>query len=381
MAAVTPPACSVRSCFASFAAPAATGRATQAYGGIRHLNGSADRPPVRANISLGDSLAGLHAAFGAVMALLHRQAPGGRGAGQARTVRQPRGSPRLAPSQRLTPLLNPLYLAGARSRRNSHTLGSKIPGFMHKRPRSAHGARRRQARGRLRRAQVVDAAISESCFQMLDSCVPEFASHGFDRPPSGSTISGAQRSFVRQATDARASAARRAARAPAGRRALSAAGGRRRGALRDAAHARRQVRDHRRQRRLRLLAAHGRRGCAYTSAAVPVALRCRVRLRAARRLSARLHDARACRRPARHGQQQPRVCEQRPALRDGGRDLPGTAPAPRRRYRRRTAQTLSLTHCSRAQVLGDWVAARTLHEVLDAMAAARVPSGAPPCIG
>ena len=25
---------------------------------------------------------------------------------------------------------------------------------------------------------------------MLDSCVPEFASHGFDRPPSGSTISG-----------------------------------------------------------------------------------------------------------------------------------------------------------------------------------------------
>lgn len=31
------------------------------------------RPPVRPNISLGDTLAGLHAAFGAVMALLHRQ--------------------------------------------------------------------------------------------------------------------------------------------------------------------------------------------------------------------------------------------------------------------------------------------------------------------
>ena len=30
------------------------------------------RPPVRPNISLGDTLAGLHAAFGAVMALLHR---------------------------------------------------------------------------------------------------------------------------------------------------------------------------------------------------------------------------------------------------------------------------------------------------------------------
>lgn len=39
----------------------------------RHLNGFADRPPVRPNMSLGDTLAGLHAAFGVVMALLHRQ--------------------------------------------------------------------------------------------------------------------------------------------------------------------------------------------------------------------------------------------------------------------------------------------------------------------
>ena len=39
----------------------------------RHLNGFADRPPVRPNMSLGDTLAGLHAAFGIVMALLHRQ--------------------------------------------------------------------------------------------------------------------------------------------------------------------------------------------------------------------------------------------------------------------------------------------------------------------
>ncbi len=45
----------------------------EAYGGIRHLNGYLDRPPVRPNISLGDTLTGLHAAFGAVMALLHRQ--------------------------------------------------------------------------------------------------------------------------------------------------------------------------------------------------------------------------------------------------------------------------------------------------------------------
>ena len=39
----------------------------------RHLNGFADRPPVRPNISLGDTLAGLHAALGISMALLHRQ--------------------------------------------------------------------------------------------------------------------------------------------------------------------------------------------------------------------------------------------------------------------------------------------------------------------
>lgn len=88
----------------------------------RHLNGYPDRPPVRPNISLGDSLAGLHAAFGTVMALLHAQKGSSRGAGQA--------------------------------------------------------------------GQVVDASISESIFNMLEGCVPEYAMHGHDRPPSGSTISG-----------------------------------------------------------------------------------------------------------------------------------------------------------------------------------------------
>ena len=38
--------------------------------------------------------------------------------------------------------------------------------------------------------QVVDAAISESVFNMLEGCVPEFTEQGYDRPPSGSTISG-----------------------------------------------------------------------------------------------------------------------------------------------------------------------------------------------
>lgn len=38
--------------------------------------------------------------------------------------------------------------------------------------------------------QVVDAAISESIFNMMEGCVPEFMQHGYDRLPSGSTISG-----------------------------------------------------------------------------------------------------------------------------------------------------------------------------------------------
>ena len=52
----------------------------------RHLNGFADRPPVRPNMSLGDTLAGLHAAFGVVMALLHRQRHGNKVPGQVRPV-------------------------------------------------------------------------------------------------------------------------------------------------------------------------------------------------------------------------------------------------------------------------------------------------------
>jgi crotonobetainyl-CoA:carnitine CoA-transferase CaiB-like acyl-CoA transferase len=94
---------------------------SEAYGGFRFVNGYPDRAPVRPNISLGDSLAGMHAAFGAVMALLARDAP--RGA---------------------------------------------TPGA----------------------GQVVDAAISESLFNMLEGAVTEYVASGAVRPPSGSTITG-----------------------------------------------------------------------------------------------------------------------------------------------------------------------------------------------
>ncbi|MDI5891524.1 CaiB/BaiF CoA transferase family protein [Halomonas rhizosphaerae] len=50
----------------------------EAMGGLRHLSGYPDRPPVRVGISLGDTLAGLHAALGTMMAL-HQRHRSGRG--------------------------------------------------------------------------------------------------------------------------------------------------------------------------------------------------------------------------------------------------------------------------------------------------------------
>ena len=84
---------------------------------------------MRPNISLGDSLAGLHAAFGAVMALLHRE-------------------------------------------RTNSTKG-----------------------------QTIDVAISESMYNMLEGCIPEFFTHGAVRPPSGTTITGVVPSGTWQAAD------------------------------------------------------------------------------------------------------------------------------------------------------------------------------------
>jgi len=51
----------------------------EAFGGLRYVTGEPNRPPVRPNLSLGDSVAGLHAALGIMMALYHRDAKGGSG--------------------------------------------------------------------------------------------------------------------------------------------------------------------------------------------------------------------------------------------------------------------------------------------------------------
>lgn len=45
----------------------------EAMGGFRNLVGDPDRPPVRVGVSIGDSIAGLYAAFGSVMSLFQRE--------------------------------------------------------------------------------------------------------------------------------------------------------------------------------------------------------------------------------------------------------------------------------------------------------------------
>ena len=88
----------------------------EAIGGLRYVNGFPDRPPVRPNLSLGDTLAGMHAVIGILLALLAR-----RGSGNG---------------------------------------------------------------------QMVDVAIYESVFNMLEGIVPEYDGAGVVRGPSGSTLTG-----------------------------------------------------------------------------------------------------------------------------------------------------------------------------------------------
>ena len=58
----------------------------ESMGGLRYVSGHADRPPVRVGVSIGDSVAALHGVIGAMMALRHRDATGGRVAGQGQMV-------------------------------------------------------------------------------------------------------------------------------------------------------------------------------------------------------------------------------------------------------------------------------------------------------
>jgi formyl-CoA transferase len=58
----------------------------ESMGGLRYVSGHPDRPPVRVGVSIGDSVAALHGVIGAMVALRHRDATGGREAGQGQMV-------------------------------------------------------------------------------------------------------------------------------------------------------------------------------------------------------------------------------------------------------------------------------------------------------
>ena len=55
----------------------------EAMGGFRYVTGYPGLPPARPNLSLGDSIAGMHAALGALMAMYHRDI---HGTGQGQVV-------------------------------------------------------------------------------------------------------------------------------------------------------------------------------------------------------------------------------------------------------------------------------------------------------
>ncbi|MGO8946080.1 MAG: CaiB/BaiF CoA transferase family protein [Ktedonobacterales bacterium] len=104
------------------------GGIAEAIGGLRYLTGYPDRPPTRVGVSLGDSLAGLFGAIGALMALLHRE------------------------RQRQHPVPE-----------------NESP--------SAYG-------------QVVDVALYEAVFAMVESLLPEFDGYGIIRQRSGNLLPG-----------------------------------------------------------------------------------------------------------------------------------------------------------------------------------------------
>jgi crotonobetainyl-CoA:carnitine CoA-transferase CaiB-like acyl-CoA transferase len=103
----------------------------EGVGGFRFVNGFPDRPPVRPNLSLGDSLAGLHAALGVVMALYHRDRKARAGSGG------------LAP--------------------------------------------RAEGEGG---GQVVDVAIYEAVFNMMEAVLPEYDRCGLVRQREGAKLTG-----------------------------------------------------------------------------------------------------------------------------------------------------------------------------------------------
>ena len=165
---------------------AAFGVIGEAMGGLRHLSdhppGVSDLPPVRVGISIGDSLAGLYAAFGIMAALWKRDRHGGgdrRGRtldvaltesvlslmegmlpeyGALGTIRQPTGSriPTAAPSSAYPTADGKWILIAA----NSDPLFARLAKLMG-RPELAEDPRFKGNQLRVRNVEALDAMIGE----------------------------------------------------------------------------------------------------------------------------------------------------------------------------------------------------------------------------
>jgi crotonobetainyl-CoA:carnitine CoA-transferase CaiB-like acyl-CoA transferase len=94
--------------------------ACEAISGFRYLNGFPDQVPVRPNLSIGDTISGLHAVIGILMALRARD-----------------------------------------KKTNQQDMG-----------------------------QVIDVALYESMFNLLEAVIPEYHGAGIVRQPSGTTVTG-----------------------------------------------------------------------------------------------------------------------------------------------------------------------------------------------
>jgi crotonobetainyl-CoA:carnitine CoA-transferase CaiB-like acyl-CoA transferase len=103
-----------------YASKAGFASVCEGMSGFRYVNGFADQAPVRPNLSIGDTISGIHAALGIALALLERE-------------------------------------------RNPDE--------------NAEG-------------QVVDVALYESMFNLMEAVVPEFDGAGVIRQPSGTTVTG-----------------------------------------------------------------------------------------------------------------------------------------------------------------------------------------------
>jgi formyl-CoA transferase len=97
----------------------------EAMSGFRNLVGDPDRPPVRVGISIGDSIAGLYAAYGVMMSLYQRQT-------------------RAAAGFEPAPLVE----------------------------------------------RVIDVALNEAMFSMMESLVPDYQAHGIERERVGGRMEG-----------------------------------------------------------------------------------------------------------------------------------------------------------------------------------------------